>query len=190
MIDQFKIKVGQVKNLAEARFLSSFSVDLIGFCFDKEDDAYISPIDAQEIMKWLEGPKIVGEFGKQSVEEINEIVTIMGLEIIQIPQDLEERQLIKPELEIISIGSLQTFRGKKLPGKYILTPPWENVEELADFCKTNYTFLDISNQKKIVELIEKTEPAGLNLLFIDEADSPETKFDLMRLSLELLEFEL
>lgn len=78
-----KVKAGSIMHLTDARYFTSKGVEWIGFCFDPDSPDFISPRDAQEIMGWLQGPAIVGEFNKRSIEEVRETALILGLKYIQ-----------------------------------------------------------------------------------------------------------
>lgn len=78
------IKAGQVQSLTDARYFTSKGVALLGFCFDPESPAFVSPREAQQIKDWVEGPAIVGEFGPQPVGLIRETAMILGLDYVQL----------------------------------------------------------------------------------------------------------
>ena len=85
MWNEIIIKAGSIQNLTEARYFSSKLIELVGFNFDQASGNAIEPIQAQQIIGWLEGPKIVAEFGTEPKSKIQEITTVLGIETIKIP---------------------------------------------------------------------------------------------------------
>lgn len=78
-------------SLADARYFSSKMARMVGFCFDSGSESFVSPREAQQIIGWLEGPQIVGEFNGSNVNEIRETAMILGLHLVQFPiQDSTE----------------------------------------------------------------------------------------------------
>ena len=84
-MDKKILKLSKTLSLTEARFAAALGFDYIGFCFDKNDENYISPTKAKEIMSWVTGAEMVAEFHQDiSVEEIENIITILGFEYIEL----------------------------------------------------------------------------------------------------------
>lgn len=59
--------------------------DMIGFCFDPNHPCYLEPAKAAEIIAWVSGPKICGEFGSQPAEWILDFAERLKLDAVQIP---------------------------------------------------------------------------------------------------------
>jgi phosphoribosylanthranilate isomerase len=81
----FKLKFSKIKNLSDARYASGMWADFIGFCFDPSSTSYIEPNKAKEIISWISGPAIVGEFGNQPPEWIHDFVSSFQLKVVQVP---------------------------------------------------------------------------------------------------------
>lgn len=81
---QIPIKAGAITNLTDARYFAAIGVEWIGFCFDPESKHFIHPDKAKEIIDWISGPKIVGEFGRQSIEHINHLSELLSLDAVQL----------------------------------------------------------------------------------------------------------
>ncbi|HYG15601.1 MAG TPA: hypothetical protein VEC12_07585 [Bacteroidia bacterium] len=82
-----KIKLGSVNNLTDARFGASAGAEWIGFCFDKANPLYVSPVQAQAIIGWLSGPLPVAEFSaSQGLNDIEDIVRLIGFDWIQLAE--------------------------------------------------------------------------------------------------------
>jgi phosphoribosylanthranilate isomerase len=79
-----KIKLGSVNNLSDARYAAAAGIDYIGFCFDPTQAQYIVPIKAKEIIDWIAGTVVVGEFGNQSIQEISDISELLNIDVIEV----------------------------------------------------------------------------------------------------------
>ncbi|MDX2003546.1 MAG: hypothetical protein SFW35_14010 [Chitinophagales bacterium] len=75
-----QIKTAQVQTLTDARYFSSKGVDILIFNFDPQSERYLAPQEAQQIIKWLSGPKVYGHFGGSSPAQIRETTMILGLD--------------------------------------------------------------------------------------------------------------
>ena len=79
-----KIKASKVANLTDARYFAAWEVDWLGFSFDPASDAYVDPKKMLAMRGWIEGPKIVGEFGVATVDSIREAYDILNLDMVQV----------------------------------------------------------------------------------------------------------
>jgi phosphoribosylanthranilate isomerase len=91
-----QVKLGHVTNLSDARYAAAVGINYIGFCFDPSNENYIAPIKAKEMIDWVTGSYIVGEFGKQSIQEINDISELLGVDAIEV-----NNQILPDELAAI-----------------------------------------------------------------------------------------
>lgn len=78
------VKASQITNLTDARYFAALEVEWLGFHLDKGNETYIEPQTVVAIKEWVEGPKIVGEFGMQDVDFIKEAVEKMDLDVVQL----------------------------------------------------------------------------------------------------------
>ncbi len=79
------IKASAISNLSDARyFAAQYSVEWMGFCLEEGNDAYIAPYLINAMKEWIEGPKLVGEFGVQTEDEILTQVKNIGLDAVQL----------------------------------------------------------------------------------------------------------
>jgi phosphoribosylanthranilate isomerase len=79
------VKASAITNLSDARyFAAQYSVEWMGFCLEEGNDAYMPPHLIKAMKEWIEGPKIVGEFGLQSNEEILDQIQNIGLDMVQL----------------------------------------------------------------------------------------------------------
>lgn len=99
-------------SLADARYFSSKMARMVGFCFDSSSESFVSPREAQQIIGWLEGPQIVGEFNGSNVNEIRETAMILGLHLVQFPiQDSTEgfEKIEQPVILEVTISPTDTL---------------------------------------------------------------------------------
>lgn len=79
-----KIKLSRITNLSDARYAAAAGIDYLSFCFDSGNERFISPAQAKQIMDWLAGITCVGEFVNEPVETINEVCSLIGLQVAQL----------------------------------------------------------------------------------------------------------
>ena len=102
-----------VNNLTTARYAAAMMVDYIGFCFDHENEKFITVGKAKEIMGWLSGVKFIGEFYNKPADEIIAIAMELKLDMVLLYSSYTEA-----ELESIPFKKITTLPGA--PGNYIL----------------------------------------------------------------------
>ena len=102
-MDKKILKLSKTLSLTEARYASALGFDFIGFCFDKNDPNYITPVKAKEIMNWVSGPEMVAEFHENpSVEEIENIISILGFEYIELNDENLIEKFSKSDIKVIA----------------------------------------------------------------------------------------
>jgi phosphoribosylanthranilate isomerase len=79
-----KIKLNAINNLSDARYASAAGIHYAGFNFNSDHPRYITPIKAKEIIDWLSGIFIVGEFGDAPQEQINEVGHLLNLDAVEV----------------------------------------------------------------------------------------------------------
>src|SRR5690554_3210315 len=79
-----RLKICGLTSLEDARFVSGAFADYLGFIFYTESPRYIEPAKAGAIINWLEGPKKVGVFVNQPLDDVNYIAKQTGLDIVQL----------------------------------------------------------------------------------------------------------
>lgn len=97
----FLLKFSSVTNLSDARYAAGMWADFIGFCFDPASPDYIEPAKAKEIAGWINGPLIVGEFGNQPMEWINDFIKGIPLQALQVPARYQDLSIHDTGLPII-----------------------------------------------------------------------------------------
>ncbi|MCB9317139.1 MAG: hypothetical protein H6569_13445 [Lewinellaceae bacterium] len=93
------IKASTITNLTDARYFAAKEVDFLGFNLEEGTEDYLDPIFMKAIREWVEGPKIVGEFGETPAGTVLEAARFFELDVVQVgPTD--NLELLK-DLEVI-----------------------------------------------------------------------------------------
>ncbi len=79
-----KIKVDSIASLTDARYFAAWEVEWLGFNLDVHTPSGVTPTMVNAIKSWVEGVKIVGEFGAQAIEEIQQTAVTLALDALQI----------------------------------------------------------------------------------------------------------
>ena len=107
MAIQTKVKLCGITNLEDARFAAGAMVDYLGFLFVKTSPRYIEPNKAGAIINWVEGPKMVGVFMDEPVDDVNKTAREIGIDFVQLHgnEPPEYCSLIeKPIIKVIHIS--------------------------------------------------------------------------------------
>lgn len=98
----FILRFSQISNLSDARYAAGMWADFIGFSFDPNNDAFIDPNQAKEIIQWVNGPKVVAEFGHQPIEWIDSICKQLQIDVIEIPHNYTVPEILERGYKIIA----------------------------------------------------------------------------------------
>ncbi len=80
-----KVKASSVSNLTDARYFAAFEVEWLGFTLSPGEEGYCPPPTVKGIREWVDGVKIVGEFGLEPPEDILALMETLPLDAIQAP---------------------------------------------------------------------------------------------------------
>lgn len=111
MAERTNLKICGITNLEDARYASGAMVDYLGFIFYEKSRRYIEPAQAGAIINWLEGPKKVGVFVNQPLDEVNSTAKQTGIDLVQLhgSESVEYCELIeKPVMKVIHITEEST----------------------------------------------------------------------------------
>jgi phosphoribosylanthranilate isomerase len=78
-----KVMAASVAGLTDARYFAAWGVEWLGFSLDRADGARLAPLEARAIREWVDGVKIVGEFGLSDIEEMLEALESIPLEAVK-----------------------------------------------------------------------------------------------------------
>ncbi|MES2778953.1 MAG: hypothetical protein V4651_03550 [Bacteroidota bacterium] len=189
---QTNIKLGNITNLSDARFAAAAGATYIGFCFDPSNDNYIAPIKAKEIIDWVTGSSVVGEFGNQSLEEIRDISELLNVDVIEVNNTLLPDELLglgKPVIKKINVNQfnaeqLQTeiTAYEKVADAFHLyadtsSEKYDN-EQLVALCQSHQVIwglqLDVNN---VLNILSTFKPFGINFVGGSEEKAGMKDFD-------------
>lgn len=97
----FILKFSSITNLSDARYAAGMWADFIGFCFDPSKPEYLEPAKAKEIIGWINGPLVTGEFGNQPLEWIQDFINALGLKVVQVPASYQGGDIPSLGLKLI-----------------------------------------------------------------------------------------
>ncbi len=89
------VKAASVTTLTDARYFAARGVDWLGLSLDSSQDSNLSFAAALAIKEWVEGVKVIGEFGWADLDDIDEALGMMGLDGVQVGQFADEATLNK-----------------------------------------------------------------------------------------------
>ena len=78
------LKLGEINNLSDARFGAGSGASFLGFNFNQQHIQFIDVDKVLEMLPWLAGPQLVGEWDNQSAEEIRNVTEALQLDYIQL----------------------------------------------------------------------------------------------------------
>lgn len=160
-----KIKLSEVNNLSDARFGAAAGFDYLGFCFNPLSQSFIPPVKAKEIIDWVSGPFMVGEFGEQQSEEINHIAELLELDLIEINNQLlpdEVAKLNRPVIKYINLGKMNEVQIKN------------EIHAYSNVCAGFVCRVASNDIEKLAEI--KLMLAKDAALFITGLDNPDTLY--------------
>ena len=184
-----RIKASQIANLTDARYFAAWGAEWLGFNLEKGTENYIHPSEMKAIKEWVEGPKMIGEFSSQSVEDIVEYANLLELDAIQIgpfinPQTIKLQKNIPIFKEVVlekdSIESeikltlekewmhvdffIINFDKNALTWSMLKAKEFLSVDWLKNLCGTYNIILSIElSSTQLEEILEEVKPYGICL---------------------------
>lgn len=198
-----KVKASSVTNLTDARYFAAWEVDRLGFNLEPGSEDSVSPQFVNAVKDWVDGVKIVGEFGLASPDEIKLAVESMNLDGVQVGMFTSLNEVIKlgaiPVLKEIIIDNETSESGlteilknfaphceafilnfdknqiflEDIKSKKILS-----VEILRSLCRDYPIILSLNLDANILsEILETINPLGINVLGGEEEKVGVKSFD-------------
>lgn len=158
MSNSLLISAGSIANLTDARYFAAREVHFLGFCLDNSNENYVQSAVVKAMKEWIEGPKIVGEFGLQSTEEILATIENIGLDIVQLSMFSEVDKKILREKAIV----IQEYVFEKTTRAGVFAQQIEQLATDCDYLHLDFTKNDISwndllrNPEISIEIIQRT----------------------------------
>ena len=207
------IKASQIANLTDARYFAAWNVDWLGFCLDESALNFLKPAEFVAIREWVEGPKIVGEFGLKGSEEILQLAELMKIDAVQVGpfikgeelaplKDLEVFKEIVVDVDATAMAIEEEMMDSAAYVKYFLLDfsksgwDWKKLQEstswgkdaLKKICAQFPILLDIPIPiAELEKVLEELKPKGLNLRGGEEEKVGVKSFDELDEVLEALE---
>ncbi|HRI26753.1 MAG TPA: hypothetical protein PK239_00050 [Chitinophagales bacterium] len=211
-----RVKVNQITNLSDARYFATFA-EWVGFNLNPDDAHFLPVATARELIGWLYGPRIIGEFGSASADFINQTAVELGLDAIQTNLPLNHQHL-HPQISTVirqimvtpqtTVAELQNVLQESAPytAYFLLNftqsgatwetlanqtkPQYLNSSLLQTLC-TDYNILLHINftPQNILPILHQTQPAGIALNSGQEIKTGLRSFDEVNALIDLLETE-
>lgn len=180
-----KVKASEIANLTDARYFAALEVEWLCFNLEQGTETYIEPNTIIAIKEWIEGPKIVGTFGMQTTEYIQQAVSTIGLDAIQLGHFAQMNQILTlKDVPIIK----EVFIGEQLNtdeiGEHIFmystyvssfslrgSVSWTSIKEnpsqvafLKKLCADYDIIIDFDfKANEVNELLHAISPLGINV---------------------------
>jgi len=196
---KYFVKVGQVTNLSDARYCSAVQVNQIGFNVDQFSNNKISINKIEEIVGWISGIDIVGEFGDSSPTYINSIISKGTFNYIQVnhPMNIDSIDFNHNNI-ILSINAKnlidfefnKNFLLKYKNIKFIIISNTNSLsEKLIEMFSDNYKILICPGHDfSFTEIeIKKHLYHGLSLIGSDEIKPGYKDYDSISEIIDLIE---
>ena len=213
---KIKIKASAVVNLTDARYFAAREVEWLGIPLGQGTEGAVAPTAAKAFIEWVDGVKIVGEFGFSDAAEIREMHEYLWFDAVQVGMFTPLEELVKLEgLAIVKEVIFEKnateselaehFRKYAACCDYFLLNfektgiTWEDVktgqpfsvETLRALCEKNQVILAIDfSPENLDEILTKINPHGLNLTGGEEEKVGFKSFDELDELLDELEVEI
>ncbi|MEM6379276.1 MAG: N-(5'-phosphoribosyl)anthranilate isomerase [Bacteroidota bacterium] len=208
-----QIKASQIGNLTDARYFAAWQVEWLGFSLDTASESYLTPTQVQALKAWVEGPKMVGEFGLQSLEEIATAANLLELDLVQISPFISAKEasekidvpIIKRLIPDPQNPSYYLYEQLKTEQVYVEAfllnldsagISWSmlqrhqgfTIAEIKSWCQEFPIILSLDfPAEKVNEILDQIQPLGLNLIGGEEEKVGLKSFDDLDAIFELLE---
>ncbi len=212
-MNQLPIKASQINNLTDARYFAARGVDWLTFNLETSNESYLSTAEIHAICDWVEGPKIVGNFGLQDAKEILALSEELNLDAIQLHPYMPLHQLdVLSEKTIIQTFVVEhlddikqqlipfvkdraasvnyfliDFSSNQISWSQLQTNP-ELLDSLNRLCQQHHFFFQLSfEDNNPLSFIEMVHPYGLDIRGSEEEKVGFKSFDELDELLDHLE---
>jgi phosphoribosylanthranilate isomerase len=203
-----RIKVSNIDNLTEARYFAGAQVDWLTFCLDDDSPRCVKPLTVHDIAEWIQGPQLVGEMGDYTVDKMHEVAEALELDLLQCRLSTSANKIGQLQYPVIgeislpsdtSLHSVQQQCEKHASevAYFQLSIPTESEEALPfsekalrELTAQYPVILDFPwEQDTLLSLIDRYQPAGINLEAAGEQQTGLKSFEEVEQLLESLEVE-
>ena len=200
MLFTTKIMLASVNNLTDARFAAAAGLDFLGFNFEKGHPGFIEPVKAKEVVGWVSGPLLVGEFSSYDADDINSVAGYMNLDYVLVKSG--ELDHLLPGIQFplmlgIDMNELGSFEElsmmlARLHSKvnYFVISNLTDEKVSGDLLQEyNVLWKPSGNPQDIKTEFAKLKPAGLVLNGMDETQIGIRNFEELSETLEMFREE-
>jgi phosphoribosylanthranilate isomerase len=194
-----RVYAGPVFNLTDARYFASYGADWLGFDFNPDSPAYLSPEQAVEIKGWLHGVRCIGEFGGQDADNIEGMAGFAQLDGILLPADQAHLAERLPDLPLLVQASpeIPDFALATLPAQteaIVLDlrewPSAEWPEQVARFAEHAPVLVDLAvPAEELLATLEQIDASGIRLRGGAEVQVGMKRFEALDAFMGVLEEE-
>lgn len=151
-----KVKASSITNLTDARYFAAWEAEWLGFDFDAGSETHIPVQNMIAIKEWVDGVKIVGEFGAtQTAADITAAIELVGLDVVQLDM-------------LTDIATAMELNGVSIIKEFIVqndTTEEDIAEHLSEFAACTETFLlDFSKSSLTWDALQQGEQITLDFL--------------------------
>lgn len=197
--------VNGINNLSDARYCAGMGVDMVGFSLDDTQTDYISPKEVSEIAGWVAGVKLVGEFKKTSVEQINEVIETCQLDYVQLNKQylideiqqinrpvIQRARFTKDTIESELVEEMHLYKDH-VAYFLIFSDDYNTIDEtnlrfLQDLARDFNVIIGFGIHKEnVMEILKQINPAGIGLHGGQEIKPGLKEFDTLQEIFDVLE---
>lgn len=197
------VKINEVNNLTDARYVAGMGVDMIGFNIDKKSPLFVGQDKFEEIISWISGVQIVGEIDAIEEKELIETIEIFKVDMVQ-TTSIDTFKYLK-KLKVPAIFKVFIYEYEKLeylkldaiqPEFILLENHVERISEMESnqikhLCLEFNVLLSFGiNSDNVLNLLQTYDLAGFGLFGGDEIRPGFREFDELADILEQLEVDL
>jgi phosphoribosylanthranilate isomerase len=209
-----KVKAGSITNLSDARYFSALGVSWIGFALEEDSSKAIDPKTVNEMLEWLYGPTITGEFTNKPMREVNHLVAYLQLGAVQLgpaysAEDCHEAAV--PVIKEVALTHETTYqqltdtlteyynsatyfllngRSHNIGWNQLRDGHPADTDQLRYLCQQFPVLLDLPfSDETVLDVLEEIQPAGINLTGGEEIEVGVKQFDELDAVMEKLEVD-
>lgn len=196
------VKINEVNNLTDARYVAGMGVDMIGFNIDKKSPLFVGPQKFDEIISWISGVQIIGEIDAFEEIELLETIEIFKVDMIQTTSIDTFKYLKKHRIPAVFKAFIYEYEKLEFlkldamhPEFVLLENHVETISEMESnqikhLCREFNVLLSFGiNSDNVLNLLQTYDLAGFGLFGGDEIRPGYREFDELADVLEKLEVD-
>ncbi|MEZ4933550.1 MAG: hypothetical protein R2788_15690 [Saprospiraceae bacterium] len=211
---KIKVKAGSITNLTDARYFAAREVEWLGFPIGV-GDGLIEPVKVKAIAEWVDGVKIVGEFGFATPEEIRDLSQQIGLDAVQVGMFISQNEIkelkgltvIKEVVASVELSEIELEDHLDAYADYCdffllnfsaAGHNWNDVEAghpftidfIKDLCERHRIILNLDCQNnEVARMISEINPFAIGISGGEEEQVGVKSFDDLDEILDVLEMD-